>query len=236
MYKKILYLILSIILIGTIILIIRDSQNDKIEGLSMNYLDDPELLLLQRYNDDLDDDNTSDQSNERIHKNVVNYFKVSDFIQLVFAIQQKIADMLINYAKTCTDQNGYDMLGDGKSILSLNCITNPQEIEDAISLEIFKIIHKYIYDKYKINLNFHAVMFDIYNQLGLLEKAILPLMYSDLYTINGIQYTTKERIIYMVDTNLPVYDVLYTITSRRNIVLDMDTDRSVQYADPMFSS
>jgi hypothetical protein len=230
--KNLLLSILVIILI--VIIIYMMCGENKIEPLTANYLDEPEIMLLQKYNEDLDDDDTSNPSKEKIHKNAVNYFKVSEFTELVLDIKEKIAGMLINYGRTCREQNGEDKLGDGEYELSLNCITNPQEIEDSILLEVFKIIHKYILDKYHINLNFHAVMFDLYNHLDLLEKGIYPLMYSELYTINGIQYTTQSKIINLVNTNLPVHDVLYTIISRRNIVLDMDTDQNIQYADHQF--
>ncbi len=234
--KQIIYIVLGILLAVVVFHMIYNSTNYKIEGLTANYLDEPEIMLLQNYNADLSDDDVTDPSKERIHKNAVNYYKVSEFTDMVLIIKQKISSMLIAYGKVCREQNGFDLVGDGVHMLSLNCITNPQEIEDTILMEVFKIIHKTIMDKYGINLNFHSVMSDLYNNLDLLEKVIYPLMYSELYTVNGIQYTTESRITDMVNQNLAMHDVLYTIISRRNIVLDMDTDRNIQYMDPKFQN
>jgi hypothetical protein len=162
-----------------------------------------------------------------------NYLPASEFLKIVSQINQKIITVIVGYGKMCQGTNGEDLFmgnenkrysGNSENRVSLNCVTNSQEIEDEALMGVYKIIFNEMYNRFKIKFNLHMVMHDLYNDLDLLEGIIYPLQYSQLYTVHGVQYTTVQNIQKMVDTQLRTKDVLYTIISRRGVVLINDTD------------
>lgn len=151
--------------------------------------------------------------------------KTSEMVRLVRAIQDTIINKLVGSATVCKDMHGADGLGDERRTLSFACVTDPVALKDDIIQDVYDIIYGFVKTKFHINMNEYVVYYDLNRQLDLLEAIIYPLMYSNLYTVHGVQYITADWIRVKVEQNLKIQDVLLTVFSRRNIDIEVDTDQ-----------
>lgn len=157
------------------------------------------------------------------YRNVDNYLRVAEFTEMINRIKQIITVTLIDLGKECQNMNGleYDRLGEYQ--ITLSCHNDVAHMEELVILAITRYIIGYVQNKFGININPYQIIGDMMQNLNLLEAVIYPLMYSTLYTVNGIQYVTESRIRETVD-NLDIKNVLYTTLSKRGIVCIPDSD------------
>ncbi len=155
-----------------------------------------------------------------------NYLRVSEFIGMVNKIKQIIINKLVDMGSQCQNMNGleYDKLSENQ--ITLSCHNDVAQIEEQIVLAITKYIIGYIQNKFKININPYQIIGDLMVHLNLLEAVVYPLMYSTLYTINGVQYVTPGKIKETVN-NIDIKNVLYTTLSKRGIICIPDSDDHV---------
>lgn len=170
---------------------------------------------------------------------VMHQVSTMEYLALVTEIKTAISNKIIDYAKTCQEMHGpvakqgpmvgpsnYPaILHDGTQGLTLACVTDPYDLKNKIIDDVYEIIYKYIKSKFNININAYAVYHDLNMHLNLLEGIIYPLQFSGLYTVHGVQYTNERWIRDKVQSDINVKDVLITTLSRRNIELEVDTDR-----------
>jgi hypothetical protein len=179
---------------------------------------------------------------------ILNQVPTTEYMALVTEIKTAIANKIIDYATTCQEMHGpvakqgpmsgpvvkqgpsnYPaILHDGKKGLTLACVTDPYDLKNKIIDNVYEIIYKYIKSKFDINMNGYAVYHDLNMHLNLMEGIIYPLQYSGLYTVHGVQYTNERWIRDKIRTDVNVKDALLTALSRRNIELEVDTDRHAQ--------
>lgn len=173
---------------------------------------------------------------------ILNQVPTTEYMALVTEIKTAIANKIIDYATTCQEMHGpvakqgpmsgpsnYPaILHDGKKGLTLACVTDPYDLKNKIIDDVYEIIYKYIKSKFDINMNGYAVYHDLNMHLNLMEGIIYPLQYSGLYTVHGVQYTNERWIRDKIRTDINVKDTLLTVLSRRNIELEVDTDRHAQ--------
>lgn len=216
------YIIIVFALLTMFIIIDRyfTSCQEKYEQFRANNLNNPNIELLDTTHDDTFTPHT--------HHHVVHYLSVKEFTLMVKHIKNIIIKSIIDHAESCQQMNGDDKLGDGHHNRSLSCQTDPWGVEEEIVLKITQFIREHIKNKFNINLNHYHIIHDLMRHLNLLEAVIYPLRYSGLFTVHGIQYTSEKSIKQRVHFNLDVKDVLYTIITRRNISLLVDTDRHIQ--------
>jgi len=167
-------------------------------------------------------DGGTDSMSQRL---ILHQVKTSEMVKLVRTIQDAIINKLVGSASTCKDMHGADKLGDDRRTLSLACVTDPMALKDDIIQDVYDIIYGFVKTKFRINMNEYVVYYDLNRQLDLLEAIIYPLMYSNLYTVHGVQYITADWIRAKVEQNLKIQDVLMTVFSRRNIDIEVDTDQ-----------
>jgi hypothetical protein len=154
----------------------------------------------------------------------------TEYIYLVTEIKDTIASKIIERARTCQEMHGTEAkprLGDGKRALTLACETDPYSLQDDIIDAIYELIYQYVKKKFGINLNPYLVHHDLYNQLNLLEGVIYPLQYSGRYTVHGVQYTNEDWIRNKVQADIDVRHALFSVISRRNIEIEVDTDQNI---------
>lgn len=152
------------------------------------------------------------------NNNKIKYLDLETFNNIVLHINKIIYDELLKTSQSCSKMNGENKHIDGlqKNQLTISCIADVNSLNESIVDNITRYVIDIIKEKCNINLNYYSVFFDILNNLDLLEGVIYPLMYTDLYTVNGIQYFTQTKIQNII-SNLFTRDVLYTILMRRGI-------------------
>jgi hypothetical protein len=162
------------------------------------------------------------------HRLIVHQVSNKELIALITEIEAYIANTIIDQARTCQDMHGDEVqLHDGKRGLSLACVTDPYNLRDQIIDGVYEIIYHFIKSRFGINMNPYVVYHDLHMHMGLMERIIYPLRFSGLYTVHGVQYTNEDWIRTKVHDNIDVRHVLFTVFSRRNIELEVDTDQHV---------
>jgi len=159
---------------------------------------------------------------------IVHQVSNKEAIALVTEIKAYIANTIISHAKTCQQMHGDEVqLHDGKRGLTLACVTDPYDLRDKIIDGIYEMIYVFLKSRFGINMNPYVVYFDLHKHLNLMEGIIMPLRFSGLFTVHGVQYTNEDWIRNKVQDNLNVRHVLFTVFSRRNIEFEVDTDQHV---------
>jgi hypothetical protein len=149
------------------------------------------------------------------------------FVTMNETIKQIVIDMILDYANNCKGMNGSDGIGNNDTILTLACNTDPWSMEHNIVLKITDYIKDEISRLLHINMNKLIILHDLMRHLNLLEQVIYPLQNSNLYTLHGIQYITVNSIKNIINNNLRVKDVLYTVLSRKNINVINNNDEHI---------
>lgn len=157
------------------------------------------------------------------YQNENNYLNVSEFNEMVNRIKQIISNSLIGLGSQCQAINGLEFDKLVENQITLSCHNDVAQIQEQIILAITRYIIGHIQNKFGININPYQIIGDMMIHLNLLEAVIYPLMYSTLYTINGIQYVTQSKIIDTVN-NLDIKNVLYTTLTKRGIKCIPDSD------------
>jgi hypothetical protein len=159
---------------------------------------------------------------------IVHQVSNKELIALITEIEAYISNTIIKFAKTCQDMHGDEVqLHDGKRGLSLACVTDPYALKDQIIDGVYEMIYQFVKSRFDINMNPYVVYHDLNMHMGLMEGVIYPLQFSGLYTVHGVQYTNEAWIRTKVHDNIDVRHVLFTVFSRRNIELEVDTDQHV---------
>lgn len=228
-------IVLILCVIFIILIIAHNNTYDNQEHYTANNLENIKRgLLVQDVNDNVPRTfvpfyKKGIQPGSDIHKELLalNYIDSSYGMLMIRDIHGIIIDKIIEYARACSDMNGADGMSDGKINMTLACVNDPYVLEEDTNYEIAKYIIRTIRKMFNITMTPYIVIADLMRHLNLLEAVIYPLQFSGLYTIHGIQYTNRNMIKRMVETNLKVKDVLYTILSRRNIIIRVDTDQQM---------
>jgi len=159
---------------------------------------------------------------------IVHQISDKEFIALITEIKAYIANTIIDQAQTCQAMHGDEVkLHDGKRGLTLACVTDPYALEKQIIDGVYEMIYQFVKSRFNINMNPYLVYHDLHMHMGLMERIIYPLQFSGLYTVHGVQYTNKDWIRTKVHDNLDIRNVLFTVLSRRNIEIEVDTDQQV---------
>jgi hypothetical protein len=162
------------------------------------------------------------------HRLIVHQVSNRELIALITEIKAYIANTIIKFAKTCQNMHGDEVqLHDGKRGLSLACVSDPYALKDQIIDGVYEMIYQFIKSRFNINMNPYVVYHDLNMHMGLMERIIYPLQFSGLYTVHGVQYTNEDWIRNKVHDNIDVRHVLFTVFSRRNIEIEVDTDQHV---------
>ena len=144
---------------------------------------------------------------------------VEEFAKIIKSSKDIIIAIIMDYGMTCIDMNGkYDSSLNRQ--LSLVCNTDQIEIEDKIIASLLNFIDDYVRSNYKRKINKYNAVRVMKKNMDLLEQIIYPLSNSQKYTLNGVQYFTKNLLRKTVYTNRNITDVLYTvfIDNRINVI------------------
>lgn len=194
------------------------------------YFSDPEPSdrYLMDYNENFvgkyDDSDTAlleIRLNEEL-ESPMKYMTTQEFDEMIAKIRKIVYQDIIKYSKMCSEMNGDD--GPQPNQMTLKCNTDPQGMQEDIVNHIAEYIIDHIKKTRGVNLNPYQVTGDFMIHLNLLEDVIYPLMYSDLYTVHGIQYFDKNILGEKVYYNLMIRDVLFTTLLRRGIEVIDDQD------------
>lgn len=207
-----------------------NNTKSKIENFRANGLDNP--VIDQGTGDNaytlLNPPFSAGGQDTMSHRLIVHQVSNKELIGLITEIEAFISNTIIDQARTCQAMHGDEVqLHDGKRGLSLACVTDPYDLRDQIIDGIYEMIYQYVKSRFGINMNPYVVYHDLHMHLGLMEGVIYPLQYSGLYTVHGVQYTNEDWIRTKVHDNIDVRHVLFTVLSRRNIEIEVDTDQHV---------
>jgi len=146
-------------------------------------------------------------SNERyIVKNIDN----KEFEKVVNTIKEIIISMIMEYGMVCTDMNGKSESSMNRQ-LTLICNTDYNDIEDNIIKKILLWIDEYFKSNFKFGVRKLDCVRTLKKHLSLIETLINPLANSKIYTLNGVQYFTKNKLHNIVYANENIINVIYTV-------------------------
>lgn len=212
-------LFVTVVYILGIILLISFNFMDLFTGRSNSDIQFNETFV-GKY-DDTDTDLLEIRLNEGL-QSPIKYMKTQEFNKMIAIIRKIVYQDIIKYSKVCSDMNGSD--GPQPNQMTLKCNTDSKAMQEEIVNHISEYIISHVKQTYKINLNPYQVTGDFMIHLNLLEDVIYPLLYSDLYTVHGIQYFDKKMLGDKVYSNLKIRDVLFTTLLRRGIEVVQDED------------
>jgi len=228
-YRNIFIVIIVLVIIFAIYQSTRNSFNESMCSIKND------IKIINNQNDNLEgfleksncsNGKCEDTSLLEIGNNLLlspkHYISVNNFNCMVIDLRSLIVASLKEQVDNCRDMNGADGLE--KTHMTFNCINDVESVQDVIINRLAAYIINDIKYVYKINMNPHLIISDFKNNLNLLEAVIYPLVYSDLYTINGIRYFTNYMLMNKVVNNLKLSDVLLTTLQRRGIDVLPDTD------------
>jgi hypothetical protein len=132
----------------------------------------------------------------------INIEELSDHLKMI------LYNKLVKMSQSCIPMNGTPSYKYGLTQMTLQCFNDEDEIQDILIYELSNGIQKYI-KKYHIHNTINIEHF-LSRKLNLLEDVVYPIKHSKQYTLNGEQYTTKNKIIKIVD-NLKIDKILETI-------------------------
>lgn len=153
------------------------------------------------------------------------YMTVDEFNKVIMDLQSLTVSSLKDQVSACSDMNGAD--GWEKKHMTFECMDDVEGIEDDVIDRLTAYMIEYGKAIFGINLNPIIVFRDFKVYLNLLEDIIYPLMYSNLYTVNGIQYFTEPMLVEKVVHNLKMLDTVYTILQRRGIEVLPTNDHDI---------
>ena len=110
-----------------------------------------------------------------------------------------------------------------RAISTLNQAVATTAIQDNGKLITINTIF-HVKQSHRVNLNPYQLIGDFMLHLNLLDNVIYPLMYSNLFTVHGVQYFNKNTLGEKVYFNLIIRDVLFTTLLRRGIEVIQDKD------------
>lgn len=216
-----------------LIVILFISKNTKKEGFLFNkeYSDIPHNNGPSVTKADFDG-SASYQIEDPLINSPIRYMSTNEFNYLIDNIKNICYNTIKKEVSVCNEMGGstQDMPFETsthsleKHQMTFNCISDVKDIETSVINDIADYLIPYIKSRYNINLNPYAVIMDFKNNLELLENVIYPLLYSKLYTINGMNYFNDQMLKNAITDNLYVSDTLYTTLMRRAIDVKPDTD------------
>jgi len=147
---------------------------------------------------------------------VTNTITIKEFSKIMKSSKDLIISILMDYGMTCIDMNGkYDSSLNRQ--LTLTCNVDKLEIEDKIIAALINFINDYFTSNYKQGINKYNAVRVMKIHMGLLEQIIQPLTNSNIYTLNGVQYFTKNLLQKIVYSNKNITDVIYTVFIENNV-------------------
>lgn len=164
----------------------------------------------------------------------VRYMSTNEFNYLIDNIKKICYNTIKREVSVCNEMGGFTNSNPkpletstnslDKHQMTFNCISDVKDIETSVINDIADYLISYIKSRYNINLNSYAVIMDFKMNMELLENVIYPLLYSKLYTINGMNYFNDQMLKKAISDNLYISDTLYTTLMRRAIDVKPDTD------------
>ena len=146
------------------------------------------------------------------------YIKTEDFNKLEDMVYDTIFDTIVKRAMQCGEIDRTDGIKVRPNTqLTLTCLTSPEELQDLIVTNITNLLIDYTYKNHQIMLNEYYVASMMYTQLHLMDSLIYPLLMTKRYTLYGISYFTKPMLRSMINQNMKIHDILYTIFASRGI-------------------
>ncbi len=171
------------------------------------------------------DDTYTDLLEIRINKHIpspVKYMTTGEFTLMIAKIRKIVYQDIIHYSKVCSDMNGSD--GPQPNQMTLRCNADPLSMQKEIVNHIAEYVIDHVKQSHRVNLNPYQLIGDFMLHLNLLDNVIYPLMYSNLFTVHGVQYFNKNTLGVKVYFNLIIRDVLFTTLLRRGIEVVQDKD------------
>ena len=169
-----------------------------------------------------------DATNNYEEKLVNNYMSVSEFTHMIHVLKRILVAVLVKKGQGCSDMTGEEKEAQLPQQLSLACYTDAESIKEELIIVMTKYLIQYVKQRFKINLNPYQVINNFYVHLDLEEAIIDPLMYSQLYTMHGIQYYNEKLAKKIVDGNLHLNDVIFTTLQQRGIEVIIDNDQHIE--------
>jgi hypothetical protein len=218
-------IIIIVVLILLIFLIF--CQNDNTHLLQHPFQHQNAYEYEERFVANYDSDIDLFDINKDGYKLVDNYMTVTEFSKMTNQIKLIVSNEIIKYGKQCQAINGEEKDKIETQQLTLNCQNDVVGMEKDIIYAISNYVIDYIKNRYHIDINPYQIINNFYIHLDLKEDIIYPLLYSNLYTINGIQYFSKHMARKIVNENLHIDDLLYTTITRRGIIVIIDDDKNI---------
>ncbi len=141
---------------------------------------------------------------------------IKEFAKIIKSSKDIIIAIIMDYGMTCIDMNGKYESSLNRQ-LSLACNTDQIEIEDKIIASLLNFIDDYVRSNYKRKINKYSAVRVMKKHMDLLEQIIYPLSNSQIYTLNGVQYFTKNLLRKTVYTNKNITDVIYSVFMENGI-------------------
>lgn len=180
------------------------------ENFVSNYEPDIDRLLIQ-------------ENKEAMGAN--RYMTTTQFNDMIQNLRKVIYNNIVKFSKTCRSMNGYNEPLDSQ--MTLVCYNDTKTIKNTILTDMGEYIIDHIKSVYSINLNPYFVLSSLSLHLDIDEDVIYPLTHTTLYTIHGVRYFTQSILRRLIDENLYINDVLYTILLHRGIEVLPDTDNQL---------
>jgi hypothetical protein len=176
---------------------------------------------------DIKDDNTEllKLTNHNMALPANMYIKTEEFYKLEDTISDTIYNTIIKRAMQCGEidrTDGVKVRPDTQ--LTLTCLTSPEELQDLIITNVTNLLIDYVHKKHQITLNEYYVASMMYTQLHLMDSLIYPLLMTKQYTLYGISYFTRQMVRQMINQNIKIHDILYTILGSRGIDVIRSSD------------
>lgn len=157
------------------------------------------------------------------------YISTEHFNEMIYEIRKIIYDDITYFSKTCDNMDGNidGWNNPGSRRMTLMCYDDTQSIENTVITHICDYIINHLKTKYGVNMNPLLIFSDFRVNFNLAEDILYPLTDSTLYTEHGVRYFTKAMLKNMIDGNLSVKNVLYTVILRRGIDVIPDVDDQI---------
>jgi hypothetical protein len=162
------------------------------------------------------------------NENFLRAFKrmsVSQFNEMIDSMRNIIYNDIVKFSDTCTDMNEPGEPGEKR--MTLLCYDDTESMENTILTHMCDYIIDHLKIEFGINMNPYYVFTDFKVNFNLTEDILYPLTDSTLYTVHGVRYFTKAMLARLINQNIAVKNVLYTVFQSRGIEVIPDIDEHI---------
>jgi hypothetical protein len=154
------------------------------------------------------------------------YISVEHFNEMIYEIRKIIYNDIVYFSKACNNMDGNidGVNNPGERRMTLLCYDDTESIENTVITHMCDYIVNHLKTKYGINMNPLLVFSDFRVNFNMSEDLLYPLTDSTLYTEHGVRYFTKTMLENLIDQDLSIKNILYTIILRRGIDVIPDVD------------